>query len=178
MALSINIAPLSIILLLLSALSCRPEETPITPNSSIEGIYQATVYRTFPNTFSENEIKAPFEILTGLQTYPINGHKLTMEITSVAKDSVQVRITPTAGMTLPKGLFSPTTTLAFSKAYVKEKQISANEKQFFINLNSTKVPSELNEGIEVYGNNQIADYLFDVSSKPYVRIIIKFEKLY
>lgn len=92
-------------LLLWSTTACKHKD--VEPTQLVAGIYQATIYE--PLTSSGNSLP-----------YPINGQELTLQINYVSADTVSVQITPsTTANGLPAGVYSPTQTLSYPKAYIE-----------------------------------------------------------
>ena len=147
-------------LLLVGSASCK--HTDVEPTQSIEGTYKATNYEYLSS--SGNSI-----------AYPINGQTLTLYINYVSADTVSVQIVPSATTnTLPTGVYSPTQTLSFPKAYVE----SPNNTATYIYLmgKSGSTVSTTNPQIWIYSDRHTADYFFSPAQTPNFSKSIRFQK--
>jgi hypothetical protein len=134
----------------------------VEPAQSIEGTYQAKDYDHF-SSFG-NSI-----------AYPINGQELTLQIKYVSADTVSVQIVPSATTNaLPNGVYSPTQTLSYPKAYVE----SPNHTATYIYLmgKSGTTVSTTNPQIWIYSDKHTADYLFTPAQTPSFSKSIRFQK--
>jgi hypothetical protein len=171
--------------LLLFSSGCTSEETKIDPFPSIDGIYQATLYRTSATGFGPTSIPMTYTT-TVVTPYPIYEHKLTMIIESLTEDSVRVDFQPSGDSSnLPPSIFSPTKPRVFLKAYVGKEIVNKNQRHIFIYLNSGKNLSKLDDGVSIYSDGKQADYQYDIRGVtgvlvppvPDIKAVIKFEKL-
>ncbi|MFD2571561.1 hypothetical protein ACFSUS_13030 [Spirosoma soli] len=147
-------------LLLTITVSCKHSD--VEPARSIEGTYQAKDYDHF-SSFG-NSI-----------AYPINGQELTLQIKYITADTVSVQIIPTGTTnSLPNGVYSPTQTLSYPKAYVE----SPNNTATYIYLmgKSGGTVSTTNPQIWIYSDKNTADYLFTPAQTPAFSKSIRFQK--
>lgn len=147
-------------LLLTIVVSCKHSD--VEPARSIEGIYQAKDYDHF-SSFGQSI------------AYPINGQELTLQIKYITADTVSVQIIPTATTnSLPNGVYSPTQTLSYPKAYVE----SPNHTGAYIYLlgKSGSTVSVTNPQIWIYPDKNTADYLFTPFQTPAFSKSIRFQK--
>lgn len=151
---------LLILISFLLVLSCRPVN--VEAVRSIEGVYQATYYDQFSRS---NDPMA----------YPINGQELSLQIKYVATDTVSVQIIPsTATTALPAGIYSPTQTLSYPKAYA---ELSSNGGTYIYLMGKSNGPvSVTNPQIWIYSDRRRADYLFTPTQTPNFSKAICFEK--
>ena len=144
--------------LLLVGASCRHDD--VEPAQSVEGTYQAKDYNHF-SQFSNS--------------YPINGQTLSLHISYVSADTVSVEITPSAATgSLPDGVYSPTQTLVYPKAYVET--LPNMTTYIYLTGKPTTVGAPAENQIWIYKGNQIADYIFTPKQTPHFSTDIRFEK--
>ncbi len=146
-------------LLVWSITSCRHSDVELS--RSIEGTYQAKDYDHFSDISSI--------------AYPINGQELTLQIKYITADTVSVQIIPTGTTSsLPSGVYSPTQTLSYPKAYVE----SPNKTATYIYLmgKSGSTVSITNPQIWIYSDKNTADYLFTPIQTPAFSKSIRFQK--
>ena len=147
-------------LLLLGSVSCKHAD--VVPIQSIEGTYQATDYDHFSN--SNDAI-----------TYPISGQQLTLQIKYVSADTVSVLIVPsTTTAALPNGVYSPTQTLSYPKAYAESPTNTAT--YIYLLGKSSSTVSTTNPQIWIYSDKHTADYLFTPAQTPNFPKAIRFQK--
>jgi|GEM_PF-2545575 len=146
----------------LLAASCKHSDMQPKPAQSIAGTYQAKTYdaySSFGNTIS----------------YPISGQGLTLKINYVSADTVSVEITPSAAnTTLPNGVYSPSQTLSYPKAYVESPTGTAT--YIYLSGKPGDPVSTTSAQIWLYSDKQTADYLFTPQQTPKFPMAIRFQK--
>lgn len=150
-------------LLSIASISCKHSDVdpPVESPPPVEGTYQARYYD------SRSTPRDPF-------LYPINGQKLTLQIKHVSTDTVSVEIIPSSSTSsLPDGIYSPTQTLFYPKAYIE----SPNTKTSYIYL-AGKQGSQIsatNPMIWIYRATKSADYFFAPQKTPNSPHSVRFE---
>jgi hypothetical protein len=149
----------SLLLVLIS--SCKQSDIKSETAKSVEGIYQAKTYDKFGST-------------RDLIPYPINGQTLTLDIKYVSTDTVSVQITPSSTVSLPDGVYSPSQTLVYAKAYIESPSNSA--AYIYLKGKQGNQVSIDNPQIWIYKDKQSADYFFVPQQTPTIPKGIRFEK--
>ena len=147
-------------LFLIGSASCKHSD--VEPAQSIEGTYQAKFYDQSTNP--GNAIP-----------YPINGQELTLQIKYVSTDTVSVQITPSSmANALPNGVYFPTQTLFYPKAYIESPTNTAT--YIYLTGKPGSPISTTNTQIWIYKDKQSADYFFTPQQTPSIARSIRFEK--
>ncbi len=129
---------------------------------TIEGTYQAKFYDQATNP--GNPI-----------AYPINGQQLTLQIKYVSTDTVSVQITPSStANALSNGVYSPTQTLSYPKAYIESPTNTAT--YIYLTGKPGSPISTTNTQIWIYKDKQSADYFFTPQQTPSIARSIRFQK--
>ena len=147
-------------LILLVSVSCKHSQ--VDPPPSIEGTYQAKFYDQSTNPGNA-------------MAYPINGQELTLHIKYVSTDSVSVQLIPSSSANaLPQGVYSPTQTLSYPRAYI-ESPTNTTTYVYLTGKPGSPI-STTNAQIWIYKDKQSADYFFTPQQTPSIARSIRFQK--
>ncbi|MPR36026.1 hypothetical protein [Salmonirosea aquatica] len=150
-------------LLVLILDACKNKDTNPDPASFLAGEY---VSDTYYGGGSSNPV-----------SYPINGESVTMTITKVANDTVQIDIRST-----PNDEYSPGQNLTFPKAYIEsrsgEKGTTSYTVFFYPRTNDSIPTGNLTDALQFYlSDNSFADYYYlPKGGSPHIVRTIRFKR--